>query len=153
MKRKKKYRQYRRTSKEEDSYTNSGSAGVQDFKTIVIYGTLGIVTVGGLVFAANHFLKKWAKDKADNKSLTEGDPATYARELIMAFDNDNWFGWGTDLDRVYSVFDRIPTQAFYKKVQDAYEKETKGKNLNADLASELTSEEYSEVKRRLNSKR
>jgi len=124
---------------------------IQDFKTIVIYGSLGIATIGGIVWAVDRLIKKSAKNNSATKSLSEGDPASFASDLISAFDNDNYFGWGTNVEKVYDVFNRLPSQRFYQKVIDAYKKQT-GKNLNTALVDELSTEELQNVKQKLNQK-
>ncbi len=129
-----------------------GEEKINMFKNLVIYSTLGIGTSTGLFFLGRYFYKKSIKSKTDKKSLEEGNPATFARQLKMAFDNDNWMGWGTNVPQVYEVFKAIPSKSSYEKVQAAYFN-LYGKNLNSDLESELSSDEYNEVIRMLSSKK
>ena len=89
---------------------------------------------------------------AEKDSLDEGDPATYAKQLKMAFDNDNWFGWGTNLKLVFQVFEEIPSKGMYKKVQSSYF-DMYAKPLNSDLESELSSSEYNQMISLLSSKK
>ena len=126
------------------SIQQSGSARVDDFKTVVIYSTLGIATATGVFFLARHLYKKTRAKKVEKQSLYEGSPATYAKQLKMAFDNDNWASWGTDEEKIFQVFREIPSKAAYQKVQKAY-LDLYGKNLNSDLESELSSEEYNAI--------
>ncbi len=125
---------------------------IQNFKTVVIYSTLGLGTATGLFFLARHFYKKTRTKQSEKNSLEEGDPATMAKQLKMAFDNDNYFGWGTNTNMVIKVFQEIPSKVMYAKVQKEYFKQY-GKSLNADLEGELTSDEYNELIRILNAKR
>lgn len=69
----------------------------------------------------------------------------------MAFDNDTWFGWGTNENQVLQVFNQIPSKAFYQKVQKAYA-DLYGKSLNSDLEDELSSDDYNTIIRLLSSK-
>ena len=69
----------------------------------------------------------------------------------MAFDNDNYAGWGTNEKMVMQVFNEIPSKSMYTKVQREYAN-LYGKSLNADLEDELSSEEYNELIRILNAK-
>ncbi len=108
---------------------------------LIITGT--VVAVGGTIWAASHFIRKAQENVAQNKSLDEGTPQTYAKQLKMGFDNDGW--WGTNVPLVRKVFREIPSRDFYKKIEKAYSALTKGNNLNKDLEDELTSTEYSEM--------
>jgi hypothetical protein len=53
-------------------------------------------------------------------SLEVGDPATFAKQLKMAFDNDNYAGWGTNEKMVMQVFNEMPSKSMYSKVQKEY---------------------------------
>jgi hypothetical protein len=125
---------------------------LQNFKTLVIYSTVGIGTATGLFFLGRHFLKNARANQSQKSSLDEGDPATFAKQLKMAFDNDNYAGWGTNEEMVFKVFNDIPSKSMYGKVQREYSK-MYGKSLNADLEDELSSEEYNELIRILNAKK
>lgn len=124
---------------------------IQNLKTVVIYSTLGVGTATGLFFLARHFYKKTRTNLSERRSLEEGDPATFAKQLKMAFENDNYFGWGTNWNVVKQVFLAIPSKNMYAKVQREY-LNLYSKSLNADLEGELTSEEYNELIRILNAK-
>ena len=125
---------------------------VQNFKNIVIYSTLGLGTATGLFFLARHFYKKTRANISQKHSLEVGDPATFAKQLKMAFDNDVAFGWGTNEEAVTRVFEEIPSKTMYSKVQKEYSN-MYGRNLNADLEDELSSDEYNELIRILNAKK
>lgn len=125
---------------------------LQNFKTLVIYSSLGIGTVTGLFFLGRRVLKNVLANQSEKNSLDEGDPATYAKQLKMAFDNDNSFGWGTSEEVVMQVFNDIPSKSMYAKVQKEYFR-MYNKSLNADLEDELSSEEYNELIRILNAKK
>jgi len=127
-------------------------SGLQKFKTVVTYSALGLGTATGMFMLARLFYKKAKKNSIEKNSLSEGDPATFARQLKMAFDNDNWIGWGTNNEMVMQIFHQIPTKSSYQKVQKAYFG-LYNKSLTADLESELTSDEYNEVIRILSIKR
>lgn len=126
-------------------------SSIDDFKTIVIYSTLGLATASGVFLAGRHFYKKSKANNVEKKSLQEGNPATYAKQLKMAFDNDTWFGWGTNESQVMQVFNQIPSKAFYQKVQKAYT-DLYGTSLNSDLEDELSSDDYNTIIRILSSK-
>lgn len=124
---------------------------LQNLKTVVIYSTLGLGTATGLFFLGRHLYKKTRANLSERNSLEEGDPATFAKQLKMAFDNDNYFGWGTNWKVVKQVFEGIPSKNMYTKVQREYFR-LYNKSLNADLEDELSSDEYNELIRILNVK-
>ena len=126
--------------------------GASQIKTVLVYSALGLGTATGLVLALRFLIKKIKKNSVEKQSLLEGNPATLARQLKMAFDNDNWAGWGTNTKMVFDVFENMPTKATYQKVQSAY-MGLYNKSLNADLESELSSEEYNKVIQILSSKK
>jgi hypothetical protein len=136
----------------ESYYETSRHTGTDDFKNVVIYSVLGLGAATGLFFLARHFYNKTRKNSAEKKSLDEGSPATFAKQLKMAFDNDTWGGIGTDEEKVFSVFNQIPSKSMYAKVEKAYS-DLYSNNLNSDLESELSSDEYNEVLRIISSKK
>jgi len=119
-------------------------SGIEKFRTVVLYSALGLGAATGIVLLIRHFYKKGKYKTAANNSLEEGNPATYARQLKMAFDNDTWFGAGTNEEMVFQVFNQIPSKASYLKVQKAYS-DLYGNELTTDLESELSSEDYNKV--------
>ena len=131
---------------------NVDAQKIQNLKSIVIYSTLGLGTATGLFFLARYFYKKTRANVSQRRSLEVGDPATFAKQLKMAFDNDNYMGWGTNEKMVLQVFNEIPSKTMYTKVQKEYAS-LYGRSLNADLEEELSSEEYNELIRILNAKK
>lgn len=125
---------------------------IQNLKTVVIYSTLGLASATGLFFLARHFYKRTRANVSQKHSLEEGDPATFAKQIKMAFDNDNYMGWGTNEKVVMQVFNELPSKSMYTKVQKEYSR-LYGRSLNADLEDELSSDEYNELIRILNAKK
>ncbi len=115
---------------------------------LIVTGT--VVAVGGTIWAVSHFIRRANENREQKKSLDEGTPATYAKQLKMAFDNDGW--WGTNVPLVRKTFQEIPSKDFFRKVEKSYSALSKGENLNKDLESELTATEYNEMKNILSSK-
>jgi hypothetical protein len=109
-----------------------------------LYGTLGLGTTTGLFLLAKHLFQKAQVKSVENHSAEEGNPATYAKQLKMAFENDMWWGMGTNEELIFQTMQAIPTKAAYAKVQSAYYT-LYGTNLNADLEDELSSQEYNQV--------
>jgi hypothetical protein len=114
-------------------------SGIEKFRTIVLYSALGLGTATGLVLLIRHFYKKEKGKVTASKSLEEGNPATYARQLGMAI-----LGVGTDEDAIFKVFNEIPSKAMYKKVQAAYTS-LYGNELTTDLEDDLASSDYNEL--------
>lgn len=125
---------------------------LENFEAVVLYSALGLATATGVFLLARHFIKKAQANQSQKSSLDEGDPATYAKQLKMAFDNDNYLGWGTNEEQVFQVFNEIPSKSMYTKVQKEYSN-MYGKSLNADLEEELSADEYNELIRILNAKK
>lgn len=125
---------------------------IQNLKTVVVYSALGLGTATGVFLLGRKLYKEVRANQSEKHSLEEGDPATYAKQLKMAFDDDNYFGWGTNEKMVMQVFNEIPSKSMYSKVQKEYMK-MYNRSLNADLEEELSSEEYNELIRILNGKR
>lgn len=129
------------------------SQRAKNFGTYVGFGVLGLVTAIGTGLLIRHFVKKGTKKITEVKTTQTGHPANFAKLLQMAFQNDNYAGWGTNEELIYKVFNALPSQVFYKDVQKEYDKMTGGRSLNADLSEELDSEEYNKVLGILQSKK
>jgi hypothetical protein len=125
---------------------------VQTLKNVAIVSTIAIGSATGLFFLARHFYKNIRANVSQKSSLEEGDPATFAKQLKMAFDNDVAFGWGTNEEAIVRVFQELPSKTMYGKVQKEYSN-MYGRSLNADLEDELSSDEYNELIRILNAKK
>jgi hypothetical protein len=106
----------------------------------------------GTVLLGRYLVKKAKKKIAERHSIEEGNPTTYAKQLHMAFQNDNYLGWGTNVTMVMDVFNSLPSKKMYQKVQTAYQN-LYSRSLNADLEDELSSDEYNTVIRIITSKR
>ena len=130
----------------------SDAQKIQELKTVVVYSSLGVGTATGLLLLVRHFYKKSQANRSEKHSLEEGDPATYAKQLKMAFDNDNYMSWGTNEEAVKKVFEDLPSRKMFERVQKEYFR-MYSKSLNADLEEELSSDEYNELIRLLNTKK
>jgi hypothetical protein len=125
---------------------------VNSLKNAAIGTLLATGTAAGLFFVGRHFYRQIASNISQKNSLSEGDPATFAKQLKMAFENDNYMGWGTDEEKVLAVFDQIPSKTMYARVQREYFN-LYNRNLNADLEEELSSDEYNELILKLKDKK
>ncbi|MBQ4818880.1 hypothetical protein [Aquimarina sp. MMG016] len=118
--------------------------------------TTNILLATGLGVAAfwgvRALWRRFKRDIREGQALNEGNPANFAIRLVMAFENDNAFGWGTDEETLFRTLEQIPTASMMRKVQRAY-RDLEGRNLAADLQSELTTEEFAIANEIINSKR
>jgi hypothetical protein len=108
----------------------------------VIYSLIGIGILGGGIFYGRKFVQKGISNREENKSFEDGTPATIAKQIKMAFENDGWPG--TDVVKLRSSLTEIPSKEVFLKVQESYKKLFNG-NLIADMSDELQSTEYNEM--------
>ena len=115
--------------------------------TILLATGLGAVTFLGI----RALVRKFKKNIREGQALEEGNPANYAIRIQMAFENDNSFGWGTDEEALFRILEEIPTESMMRKVGRAY-RDLTGRNLAADLQSELTTQEFAIANEIINAK-
>ena len=115
--------------------------------TILLATGLGAVTFLGI----RALVRKFKKNIREGQALEEGNPANYAIRIQMAFENDNAFGWGTDEEALFRILEEIPTESMMRKVGRAY-RDLTGRNLAADLQSELTTQEFAIANEIINTK-
>ena len=106
----------------------------------------------GVFMGIRALVKKFKRDIRERQVLTEGNPASYAVQLKMAFENDNAFGWGTDEELVFRTLELIPNANIMRRALNAY-RDLHGSNLSADLTNELTTEEFAIALEIINSKK
>lgn len=126
-------------------YTNNEQANNEGELTVrekIQYSLLGVLVLGGAVMLGRSIVKKATASNEQRKTYTEGNTATYAKQIKMAFDNDGW--WGTDKDVLRQVIRVIPSKAEFRKVMTSYQK-LYGRNLLADMQGELKTTEYNEI--------
>lgn len=108
------------------------------------YGILGVIVLGGSFFIGRSIIRKARAKSEQKRTYEDGNPATYAQEIKMAFENDMWFGWGTDEDKLRKTIIAIPSKEEFRKVINSYQK-LYARSLMADMKDELTSSEYDEM--------
>ena len=108
------------------------------------YGLLSIVVLGGSFYAGSRLVKKAKSNNEEKKTYQEGSSATYAKQIKMAFDNDTWYGWGTDESSLRKTFRAIPSKESFKNVINAYQN-LYSRSMMKDMQEELTSTEYNEM--------
>ena len=112
---------------------------------------LAVGAAAGVFLGVRTVVKNFKQGIREQQALIEGNPAAYATQLKMAFENDNYFGWGTDEEAVFSILEAIPSGNLMNKVQRAY-RDLYGRNLAADLKEELATEEFSLALQIINAK-
>ncbi len=113
-------------------------------KEKLTYAILGLVVVGGSFFIGRAVVRRARAVAEEKKTYEEGTPATYAKQIKMALDNDNWFGWGTDERALRRIFLAVPSKAEFSKVIASYQK-LYARAMMADIKSDLTTSEYNEM--------
>lgn len=111
-------------------------------RALLIYGVGGLALAAGTFLLLRYLINRLKENVQQNKSLEEGNSATYAKQLKMAFENDGW--WGTNVPGVRRVFQEIPTKESFEAVRKSYQKLYHA-NLVRDLTDELTASEYNEM--------
>jgi len=102
-------------------------------------GLAGIATA--LIF--RHYWRG-ARARAERQNTFDDDkPASLANRLVMAFDNNGY--WGTRVSDVRKVFLEIDSKAEFEQVAKSYKKLQKGEDLASRLEAELTNWERDEM--------
>lgn len=115
------------------------------------YGIIGLVVLGGAFFIGRSLIRKARSNDEQKKAYDDDNPATAAQKLKLAFENDNWFGWGTDEAAIRDVLEKIRSKEEFDKVIKSYQR-LYSRSLMADMQNELSTEEYAEVVDILSSK-
>lgn len=108
------------------------------------YTFLGLIVLGGSFYLGRKLIRNVKATNEEKKTYEDGSAATYAKQLKMAFENDMWFGWGTDEDAIRTVMRKVPSKEIFRQVINSYEK-LYARSLMEDLKDELTSTEYNEM--------
>lgn len=110
----------------------------------VKYGMIGLVLLGGSFFIGRSIIRKAQATSEEKKTYQEGNAATYAKQIRMAFENDMWWGWGTDEEALRRTIRAIPSKDEFRKVINSYQK-LYARSMMADMQNDLTSAEYNEM--------
>jgi hypothetical protein len=117
-------------------------AGELTTKEKIQYGLIGIVVLGGAFMLVRSVVRKSRSNLEERLTLEDGNAATYAKQLKMAFENDGWPG--TDEDAVREALRRIASKEDFKAVIDSYQR-LYNESILRDMKDELTSSEYAEM--------
>lgn len=118
-------------------------------KEKVVYGLLAAVGVGGSIYIGRKLILNAISSKEELKSFEDGTPATIAKQIKMAFENDGW--WGTNTVALRAALISVVSQEDWDKIIKSYQKQYNS-NLIHDLSDELQSTELNEMMQIINSK-
>ncbi|MFN4313296.1 MAG: hypothetical protein ACK4E0_03310 [Chitinophagaceae bacterium] len=113
-------------------------------KEKLTYGIVGLVVIGGSFFIGRSLIRKARSTSEEKKTYEDGNPATFAKQIRMAFENDNWMSWGTDEEALRKTLQAVPSKDAMRKVINSYQK-LYARSMMADMQSELTTSEYNEI--------
>lgn len=113
-------------------------------KEKLTYGIVGLVVLGGSFFIGRNIVRRARATGEEKKTYDDSNAAYYSQKLKMAFENDNYFGWGTDEQSIREIIRKIPSKDEFKKVVNSYQK-LYARSLMLDLKEELTTTEYNEM--------
>ena len=127
----------------------------------------GLLMIGGTYLLGKKAYQETIGEAREAKQISQtvvnGKPAFYAQQLQIAFNPSgnqtvsDWFGDGTDEQRVLQLLREIPDVETYQDTVKSYSILTGGRNLNTDLKDEMTStwgnEDYQAALAILNSKK
>jgi hypothetical protein len=112
----------------------------------VIGFSLGAV---GLVVTYFYIRKKILQRRADEeekKALDEGEPALYAQQIKMAFENDGYGWWRSDIAMLRQIIEDIPSKQMFRQVNDSYTRLFPGRSMIRDMKINLKSTEYDDIR-------
>ena len=118
----------------------------EDFtaKEKIQYSLLGIAVLGSSFYFGRKLIRTTKATGEEKKTYEEGSAATFAKQIKMAFDNDMWYGWGTDEEGLRKTIRTIPSKDEFRKVINSYQA-LYNKSMMKDMQEELTATEYNEV--------
>jgi len=108
----------------------------------VIYSLLGIVVVGGAIIIGKNIIRKLITNAEEKNSYIQGNPAMYAQQIKMAFENDGWPG--TNMNALRQTIQAIPSIEEFRQVMGSYQR-LNNSNLMGDMKGELKSTEFNEI--------
>jgi len=108
----------------------------------VFYGVGTALLTIGTFLIGRKIVRGVVSDKEERKSFDENSPATYAKRIKMAFDNDGWYG--TNTKELRRIMQEIPSREAMKKVSDSYQR-LYHTALYKDMGDELQTTEYNEM--------
>lgn len=118
-----------------------------------------LIAAGGLAlgFVTYKIVQKINRDRLRNRAFEQvdqyGEAADVALDLVNGINPDTVFGWSTDEVLIReTIRHKIPHLEFWEAVKESYNHLTDGGNLNEDLESDLSRNEWKEIKNILRTK-
>ena len=102
----------------------------------------GVVVFFGTFFLGRRLIRKGVANNEEKKTFDEGNAATYAKQIKMAFENDGWPG--TDTPKLRSTLREIPSKSMMNQVDGSYHR-LYASSMYKDMEDELQSTEYNEM--------
>lgn len=106
------------------------------------YGIVATLLLGTGIYIVNKKYQKIIAKKSDLKSFNDGSPQTVAKQIKMAFENNNLPG--TDLTKLRYLMSSLKSKDQWAKVVAEYNNQFHT-NLLQDMKKELESSEYDEM--------
>lgn len=125
-------------------HKHNAQEGEFTLKEKLQYSLIGLVVLGGSFFIGRTIIRKARATSEEKKTYDESNPAAYAKQIKMAFENDNYFGWGTDEEALRRTVRAIPSKDEFRKVINSYQK-LYARSMMADMQDELSTTEYNEM--------
>ena len=113
-------------------------------KEKLTYSIVGLVVLSGTFLLGRSVVRGARSTTEQKKTYEDGNAAAFAQQLRMAFENDNYFEWGTDEEAIRDVIRKVPSKDYFKQVINSYQK-LYARSLMGDLKSELSTSEYNEM--------
>lgn len=120
----------------------STKSSSDNFKNYVLWGIIGAAATGTILYFGWKIITDKISDQASKGSLDNEDPAYYAKQFNIGFDNNNWYG--ADTETIRETMLAIPSKDFFDKVAKSYQRQYQS-NLFKDLETKLKSTEYQEM--------
>lgn len=118
-------------------------------KEKVVYSLLGAAGLTGLLILGVKGIRQLSANASEKLSFETGTPATYAKQIKMALENEDKYG--IDVNAIRDVLRNIKSKQELELVRQEYKAQNKGKELYRELAA-LEPSEYNEFLMIMNGK-
>ena len=111
-------------------------------KEKLLYAGGTVVVTLGTFFLGRKIIRNTVSNSEERKTFQEDSPATYAKRIKMAFENDGWPG--TNTPELRNILREVPSKKSMKQIENSYQK-LYHTPLYKDMSDELQSTEYNEM--------
>jgi hypothetical protein len=115
----------------------------------LFYGVGTALLAIGTFLIGRKIVRGAVSDKEEKKTFNDQSPATYAKLIKMAFENDGWYG--TNTKELRRILQEIPSREVMAQVSDSYQR-LYHTALYKDMGDELQTTEYNEMLAIVNAK-